>query len=169
MKKSLTIEQILIQDQRSLKGKVGRRGSMSLNGCGIVALFNAEQILGNKEATWRLVQEEMNRHPLMNTVLGGTLGITPWGIRRYFRRRGYFTRWCSTRRVSNQADAYIVWYIWKSPTGKNRFGAHYQAAFWGEDGQLVLSNFHSKHMDFNAFRHSDKNMLFVRILEIYSK
>ena len=157
----------MIQDQRPLKGRVGKNGNMCKNGCGIVAIYNAETLLGNPFVSLENIQAIINRHPYRNTVLGGILGIGPWAIKRYFTKRGFPAKWSRLKRVSMDADVYIVWHLWLSTRGKWRVGAHYQAAYRDDDGRVVLTNYPSRHGDFNCFFRSDKGIMFASVLEIY--
>ena len=158
----------MIQDQRPLQGRVGKTGNMCKNGCGIVAIYNAETILGNPFVSWQNIQKIINRHPLRNTVFGGVLGIGPWAIKRYFRKRGFRVKWSRLKGVSPDADAYIVWHLWINPKGKVKIGAHYQAAYRDDNGRVVFTNYPSRHEDFNCFYRSNKGIVFACVLEIYA-
>ncbi|MBO5228056.1 MAG: hypothetical protein J6B39_03580 [Lachnospiraceae bacterium] len=74
----------------------GSKYTMAYGGCGIFAVYNALIALGKKPDGSDMVKiiSELERS---GAVWGGKLGIAPYGMRKFFVRRGYRTHICYSR------------------------------------------------------------------------
>ncbi len=126
----------LINNQRrypSARGTFGRFGSMSENGCGFLAIHNANQILGETAAfadTYAALQVRACR----TTTLFGLFGTNPFAVGRYYRKKGFCVRlYQGAARVSTEHGAYIALYLYRE---KRALGAHYAAARYDAAARL---------------------------------
>ncbi len=82
-------EKELIRDQAvyaSETGTFGPLGSIRKNGCGSIALYNVLQLLGYP-AIYQEILNEMKRHWIRATILGGILGSKPLYLLGFLRRK----------------------------------------------------------------------------------
>lgn len=102
-------------------GTFGRWGSIADNGCGAIAINNANQIIGFNTDFGDLVHD-LNQQPNLTTSLFGKAGMNPLVIGDYYRQNGAeVTLYTNPANVSKDHDVYIALFFHSS-------GAHYIAA-----------------------------------------
>lgn len=131
----------MINNQRrypSDAGTFGRLGSMSENGCGFMAIHNANQLLG-EDTTFQDTYAALQKRSLRTASFFGLFGTNPFEIGRYFREKGCRVRlYRDPERVLLTHDAYIALYLYREKRG---LGAHYVAArYVPETGRFTIFN-----------------------------
>jgi len=128
----------LIGSQKKLelkRGSYGPFGSVAKNGCGFVALYNLYVLLGRAPSALKLL-EDIRRHWLRTTLLGGLLGTSPFYILSSLRAlNGVHLTWywnIGRQKLPGKHDAYLIFYLYG-------FGAHYAVAE-EKDGSLLIHN-----------------------------
>lgn len=146
------IENQKLLDKR--KGTMGPRGNLADHGCGLITLYNILLHLEGR-ADFGALCRMASKNWLRVTGLGGWMGVMPWFVLRFLKKREYCVRLKGFgRRGVRKLDrdvpcaAYIILYIW---SGKHCLGAHYQAAWRNGDGRLVSHNDYGVDEGFAAF------------------
>ena len=115
----------LIDDQSLYSDKpssFGAYGNLKDNGCGLVAMSNANQHLGLGIRFDDFISEMLD-HRLLSTNFGGTLGMNPNMIALYNHLGADVTTYHSPNSIPVDHDAYIVLYFY--PIGAHYFEAQY--------------------------------------------
>jgi len=120
-------------------------GSYADNGCGVIAVYNAMQLLGKPQA---LGTVEDDLFLCGGFLAGGLLGVKPWAIDDYFASQNIScTGYISATKLSHdvQEGSIIVFMILNN---KNTIwkGAHYMAAQY-INGQYAVYNLYSNMTD----------------------
>ncbi|MGI5850457.1 MAG: hypothetical protein ACOX8Q_10420, partial [Christensenellales bacterium] len=116
-----------INDQESL-GNVpfGSKGIAKNNCCAAVAAHNMNLLLG-EDSNFADVYTEFNDNSnmLMGDLAGGTWGVKPATLMKYFRKKGYKVSigLASVKNLS-EIGKYLYTYVWIKA---NKLGAHYIA------------------------------------------
>jgi len=114
----------MINNQNSYSQKAGTFGpfgSIAKNGCGAIAINNANQALGFNTEFGDLVHN-LNQRPDLTTNLFGIAGMNPLVIGDYYRQNGAeVTLYTNPADVPTDHDAYIALYFHSK-------GGHYVAA-----------------------------------------
>ena len=125
-----------INDQSAFsseKGSFGRRGSISENGCGSIAAYNALKMLGIPEK-YEAVLAAFYRH----TIWRGRLGADPFYLARFLRKRGVRVKlYLRVKKVPLTHKAYIFLYDYL--TGR-KLGAHYAAAEYDGNAFVIYND-----------------------------
>ncbi len=166
MKKILcTKDRKMINDQwnKDIANKeFGLLGNVGDNGCGAIAIYNANKILGI-DTSFDEILNGFNsydlKHPIP-TVAGGLLGGNPFYVQKYYENKGYTVEWKSKSDVSKDADAYIALQFYN-------LGAHYQAGEYS-DGQFHVYNPKQDFDDISEMNEVNNNF-YTKVLEIHKK
>ncbi len=122
------------KDPRFGARKFGRLGTISGNGCGLIALYNIERA-ARPETRFDPFYEARKS---IKTSLFGLLGTRPSSIRKNLERRGYTVHDLEPKHLDpdTRYDAVIVlyWY-W--------FGAHYVAGFADRNDTYKMYNYYT--------------------------
>ncbi len=149
-----------INNQRG-KNIAGRRfgllGNVGDNGCGAIAIYNADRILGIPASFDEILNGFNGCKHMMRTVAFGLLGGSPFYVRKYYKSRGYTARWKRKKDVSKDADAYIVVQFYAA-------GAHYQAGEY-HSGRFHMNNREQSFIDIDEMNAVNGNF-YTRVLEI---
>lgn len=140
----------------------GLLGNVGNNGCSVIAIYNANKILGI-DTSFDEILDDFNgyetKHPAP-TVAGGLLGGNPFYVQKYYEKKGYTAAWKSKSDVSKDADAYIALQFYK-------LRAHYQAGeYYG--GQFHVYNPKQDFDDINEMNKKNNNF-YTKVLEIRKK
>jgi|GEM_PF-5496908 len=156
----------MINDQNTLPGGFGALGTMKDNGCGVVALYNVEVILENKDFSLEQAYNIVTKNS-KGPILLGLLETDPRIMEPYFDSQGYNSKWVSDiNNISKDADVYIILTIWYV---EGKLGAHFQAAYYNEIGALTTTNYKKTYKDFNDFYENDGGIVGMDVLEIRKK
>lgn len=120
-------------DQRAYTKKTGTFGifgNLYANGCGLMAIHNANVILG-RNINLAKTYLHFHKKAFLNTLCGGLLGTSPSAVRKYFTHAGFKVSYIKNfGRLNNAHNAYIIVYAWKK--GK-KVGMHYVAMEFDSD------------------------------------
>lgn len=144
----------------------GRRGNVGDNGCGALAVYNANVILGLDTSFEEVLHGFNNSKGILHhpTIAGGVLGANPLYIKKYYVSRGYFAKWnLKKTKVSKDADAYIALSLYRK-----HLGGHYQAGVYNR-AELNVYNPEEKMADFSKLYESYDNHIYMGVLEIYNR
>ena len=109
-------------------GTFGILGSTARNACGVIAIHNANQLLGYKTRLDDL-SYMMQRSNLYSSIEYGLLGMNPVGLANLYERNGAeVTIYLDPQKVSKDHDAYIAVFFYP-------LGGHYVAANYNEATQ----------------------------------
>lgn len=128
-------------DYSHTPGTFGSKGNIADNGCGFIAINNANQLLGD-DTNFIDTYDELNSQSQWTTIRNGELGMNPLVIGNYYRTKGYdVDLYTNVDKVPNTYDAYIMFYGYTKENGDGKFGAHYIAIEYNEEtGQFVGYN-----------------------------
>lgn len=151
------------QKEASIKNlPFGSSGNVGDNGCGAIAIYNANQILGIETSFNDVLDGFNNTNGILYnpTLVGGTMGGNPLYIQKYYQDQGYTANWrFDVDNVSKDADAYITLTIYNNP-----LGGHYQAGIYKEQ-ILQVYNKEEEYKDFLNMC-QDSNNILMMVLEI---
>jgi len=115
----------------SASGSFGKFGSLSKNGCGFIALHNANQILGNRTKFSDLYLG-LQQNPSTKTNFFGWLGMNPKIVSEFYEQQGAtVSHYKDLASVPKTHDAYIALFFHSS-------GAHYVAAVYDETAHQFM-------------------------------
>ncbi len=128
-------------DYSHTPGTFGDKGNIADNGCGFIAINNANQLLGDG-TNFIDTYDELNSRSKWTTVRNGELGMNPLVVGNYYRTKGYdVDLYTNSDEVPNNYDAYIMFYGYTKETGDGKYGAHYIAIDYDkETGKLIGYN-----------------------------
>ena len=120
-------------------------GTYVKNGCGVIAVYNTMQLLGQKETLAVIDTEIFIRN---GYSLGGLLGVTRGSIRSYFQDQGIScTGYATYAALSQNVREGSVIIVMVLNNANNIFdGAHYMAAQY-INGQYQVYNIHGYALD----------------------
>lgn len=135
---------IFIERQRTFtkqRGTFGPLGNISDNGCGAIALYNVLEFFGVRADFMKLVGR-FSRRWLLALPLGGLMGTSIFYlfyelVKYGFRVRPVVFTERTICRLSEEGTAFIMLYLWRK---KYRYGGHFQAGLFGENGTVTLHN-----------------------------
>ena len=132
---------------------------MSHNGCGIIAVYNALLLLGEKP-DFHNAAEYFEKH---GKWFFGLLGTKPWKFGGYLKKFGFKTKLCSPETAENGVYIITVW--------NKRPGMHYMAVNKTENGIYVYNGYRRRdtydhYRNFESFFEDTciKCLLLMRIL-----
>ena len=139
----VTWDATMINNQNEYSNEVGTFGSegtLADNGCGYMAINNANQILGF-QTNFDDTCFELNSQSNWTTLINGTRGMNPLVIGNYFREKGcdvdlYF----DINNAPKTYDAYIMLYLYKKAEedGTVNWGGHYVAIEYDENSDNFI-------------------------------
>ena len=144
-----TWDESIINNQTAYSSKVGsfgRNGNLAENGCGFMAIHNANQILGIS-SRFDETYYELNKAGDLATNWSGKLGMNPLVIGGYYRQHGAeVTLYTNPANVPTDCDSYIALFFYSDG------GAHYVAAKYNQTTQKfdvynLLADGEKKQMD----------------------
>ena len=100
------------------------------------------------------------------TYMGGLLGTNPFAVSQHFSSRGFDVKWqTDLSKVSKNAEAYIILFAWYNGSA---MGAHYQAAYYDQYGDLITTNGPGRgsYNDFMDFYNNNSNIFGMVVMEI---
>jgi hypothetical protein len=141
---SATWDTSMINNQKDYShtpGTFGSKGSIADNGCGFIAINNANQLLGDG-TKFIDTYDELNSRSQWTTVRNGEMGMNPLVVGNYYRTKGYdVDLYTNSDEVPNTYDAYIMFYGYTKENGDGKYGAHYIAIEYDDEtGQLIAYN-----------------------------
>lgn len=158
--------------------KFGAWGNVGDNGCGAIAVYNANLLLGTYEPLEEVLKDFNTSNspatlPMVNTptLVGGKMGGNPLYIQQYYEERGYSTKWhLDLADIPKDADAYITLTIYEGEVLGLTLpaGGHYQAGIY-EAGRLHVYNGEANYTDFKDMYNSGSSNIFMGVLEIQKR
>lgn len=155
----------IITDQHKLnhtRGSYGPLGNVSANGCGMLALYNALQLLGH-DISYDGMYRHVRKYWWKTLLLGGLLGTNPIFVFGQLKRiTGRRLSWKTYFGKDNEAEwmrpgIYLILYL-------HRCGAHYAAAQQTTEQLLVYNDIRENHNLPDYYRKiRAKGMLIVRL------
>ena len=120
-------------------------GTYANNGCGVIAVYNAMQLLGHPEALG-LVEAEISNSGGLLAV--GLLGVGPWAIKSYFTSQSISCTSYSTYQALSQnvQEGSIIVFLVLNDATTLLGGAHYMAALY-TDGKYIVYNMYNNFAD----------------------
>lgn len=113
-------------------------GTYSDNGCGIVAVYNAMQLLGEHQALGSIEDDFL----LMNgMLLCGLWGVAPWSIGDYFASQGIaYTGYLSFEGLANNvSEGDVIVFMVMNNVNNIFAGFHYMSAQYVSGGFVVYN------------------------------
>ena len=124
-------------------------GNYAKNGCGIIAIYNANQLLGYHKSL-----ASIESFLLYNNgyVLGGLFGVYPFAIENYYISNGIpLEKHASYESLaSNVTEGDIIIFLVFNNKDNILEGAHYMAAQYAS-GEYIVYNYHSKYPESKSF------------------
>ena len=114
----------------------GDNGTMSDNGCGIIALYNLYLYNGGR-ADFTCFYESITKATGSVEVLGGDLGTNPFKMTQLIQVALQNSEVHFGKELLANHDAYVYLYLW---IGKSGMGAHYVATTSNSDGTYTAYN-----------------------------
>ena len=102
---------------------------MWYNGCGIIAVYNALLLLGERP-DFRVVTEYYEKH---GKWFWGLLGTKPWKLGSYVKKQGYKLKLTSPKKADNGIYLITVW--------NKRPGMHFMALNKTDNGLQVYNGY----------------------------
>ena len=119
------IDYLYDQEAEPFSSKELCMGTIGVNGCGVIATYNAMISLNNSKLFTEIY--DYYTTGASKVLLNGKMGTNPWAIAKYFVNQGYTVRSTYNRDgielYSTVADACILLYAYK--TKDDNWGAHY--------------------------------------------
>ncbi len=131
-----------IYNQRDIPKQQWRYGlrSSAATGCGWIATYNALQLLGHPAEPEALIRDYARQVPILN----GNTGTVLFGPAMWFKKRGFPVKTVASRAqfdaAAKEADVCILFYRWIK---KYRYGAHFVALHYTDDGFIGYNTFRS--------------------------
>lgn len=138
----------------------GKKGTITANGCGMVALYNIMVASGKYQDSFKQFNEGYSDYPGIH-LFGGTLGMNPIAMKNIlYNEFGKSNVDNNILYSDTNYDAIVMLYVWKT---NGKIGAHYYTAVAHSFGVYTLYNegAGATTYDFNAFRSYALNQGFV--------
>jgi hypothetical protein len=120
-------------------------GTYANNGCGVIAVYNAMQLLESPEPLGLIEAEISNSGGLLAV---GLLGVEPWAIDCYFTSHGIScTRYSTYQSLSQDVrEGSVIVFLVLNDATTLLGGAHYMAALY-TDGKYIVYNMYNNLAD----------------------